>query len=108
MSFSFSETDIIPAIQLPAMGSEKHTESAESDGKNDGKSHTEATDSSDSIYACPKCKDTFFVYEGDDDTCPKCKVKLVPTCEWCNLPEKECTCGKENIQDEEEVEEHEY
>jgi len=49
------------------------------------------------IYTCPKCGETYFVDIGEDDTCTKCKVKLVPTCEWCGKPEKDCRCGKDEI-----------
>jgi hypothetical protein len=51
----------------------------------------------DEIYTCTKCKDTYFLDEGDPELCPRCKVKLVATCDWCNRPESECHCGKDEI-----------
>ena len=80
------------------------------DGKEMEAEQQTYADDSNPVFACPKCKDTFFVYEGEEDVCPKCKVKLIQTCEWCNLPQKECTCGKDELKEEEEedVDEHEY
>ncbi len=50
------------------------------------------------LYLCDKCKDTFFVYEGEDALCSKCKSKLIPICEWCEKPESECKCEKDEIE----------
>jgi hypothetical protein len=49
------------------------------------------------IFTCAKCKDTYLLDEGDSDLCPKCKAKLVATCDWCGKPERECHCGKDEI-----------
>ena len=48
------------------------------------------------LYLCEQCGDTFFLDEGTDK-CSKCGRQLVPFCEWCNLPEKQCKCGKEKL-----------
>jgi len=53
------------------------------------------------LYICQKCGDTYFVYEGEEVVCPKCKSMLVEICEWCDQPEKECSCGKDEIKVEE-------
>lgn len=50
------------------------------------------------LYLCQACKDTFFVYEGEEAVCSKCRSRLVPICEWCEKPEKECKCEKDEIE----------
>ena len=52
------------------------------------------------LLACPTCGDTYLVYDGEQSLCKNCKAQLVETCEWCGKPEKECKCGKDEIDTE--------
>jgi hypothetical protein len=50
------------------------------------------------LLVCQKCGSTYV--EDADEThpvCSRCKTALVEVCEWCNQPEKQCTCGKDEI-----------
>jgi hypothetical protein len=49
------------------------------------------------MYICQKCGETYFVYDGEEPVCGKCKSRLMEMCEWCDLPEKECKCKKDDI-----------
>jgi len=55
------------------------------------------------LYICQKCRATFFVYEGEEAVCNKCRLRLTPMCEWCEKPESECVCKKDEIEAEEEA-----
>jgi hypothetical protein len=55
------------------------------------------------LLVCKKCGTTFLEYEEEHDahpTCSRCSLELVEACEWCNEPEKQCRCGKDNIKTE--------
>jgi len=54
------------------------------------------------LYVCQKCEDTFFVYEEGEAICNTCRSNLIPICEWCEKPENECKCGKDEIEIDEE------
>ncbi|MBD3249496.1 hypothetical protein GF336_05605 [Candidatus Woesearchaeota archaeon] len=45
------------------------------------------------FYVCPECGEWYF--PDQDRICPKCKVRLIPTCPYCGETEKNCSCKKE-------------
>jgi hypothetical protein len=49
------------------------------------------------LYMCAKCGFTYLVEDGEQALCSKCSSSLVAVCEWCGKPEKECSCGKDEI-----------
>ena len=50
------------------------------------------------LLVCRNCGDNYVEDEGETQpVCPKCKIALIETCEWCNEPEQQCKCTKDMI-----------